>query len=375
MAKEEKGDSDSLFGPGFHQTIALTGRERAYTVHNYEVVIHASPSSSISNNSTSGSSNVQVSTITNQSWELPVHPGNMVASNSNYIAYVLEGRSGYVVRLIHRHTNSRTLLKGFTGPVLDVAFSPSAASLLACVDQGGNLFVWDLSKTDLGLSDANSTLRLHSERSSAPDHTHHRLSWCPYVAQEEGEDEEEGWLLAVSHGCEVEVYNLGQLLPASGSGGESPVVLHGGDEAPGRFIIPSPHSKPVYDISISPDGGVLATSSEDGHLKFWQINWDNVVPETLHDFSPHGGEAVTRLIFCDDHTTRDELAQYWRFLITGANGNREVKLWCTVTWRCLQTFHFLPPEEGSSDSSEPNILLNLDTSASYLIATDTRRMV
>ena len=47
------------------------------------------------------------------------------------------------------------------------------------------------------------------------------------------------------HMCniQVEVYNLGQLLPASGSGGESPVVLHGGDEAPGRFIMPSPHSK------------------------------------------------------------------------------------------------------------------------------------
>ena len=29
---------------------------------------------------------------------------------------------------------------------------------------------------------------------------------------------------------------------------------------------------------------------------------------SLHDFSPHGGEAVTRLIFCDDHTTRDELS-------------------------------------------------------------------
>ena len=48
-----------------------------------------------------------------------------------------------------------------------------------------------------------STLRLHLERGSAPDHTHHRLSWCLYVPQEEGEDEEEGWLLAVSHGCEV----------------------------------------------------------------------------------------------------------------------------------------------------------------------------
>ena len=93
-------------------------------------------------------SQVQVSTITNQNWELPAHPGHMVASNSNYIAYVIEGRSGYVLRLIHRQTNSRTLLKGFTGAILDVGFAPGSSSLLASVDQGGNLFVWDLSKTD-----------------------------------------------------------------------------------------------------------------------------------------------------------------------------------------------------------------------------------
>ena len=47
-----------------------------------------------------------------------------------------------------------------------------------------------------------SALQLHAKRSSTPDHTHHRLSWCPYVPQEEG-DEEDGWMLAVSHGCEV----------------------------------------------------------------------------------------------------------------------------------------------------------------------------
>ena len=27
----------------------------------------------------------------------------------------------------------------------------------------------------------------------------------------------------------------------------------------------------------------------------------------------------------------------WRFLITGAEFNREIKVWCTVTWSCLQT--------------------------------------
>ena len=63
-----------------------------------------------------------------------------------YIAYILEGRSGYVLRLIHQQTNSRTLLKGFTGPLLDVVFAADSSNLLACVDQGGNLFVWDLNR-------------------------------------------------------------------------------------------------------------------------------------------------------------------------------------------------------------------------------------
>lgn len=28
---------------------------------------------------------------------------------------------------------------------------------------------------------------------------------------------------------------------------------------------------------------------------------------------------------------------FWRFLITGADQNRELKMWCTVSWTCLQT--------------------------------------
>ena len=130
-----------------------------------------------------------------------------------------------------------------------------------------------------------STLQLHAERSSAPDHTHHQLSWCPYIPQEEGE-EEDSWLLAASHGCEVrerkillsvyassdtggvlycslslthtlslslqvEVYNLGVLLSAIRStGGGSPVVLHRGEEVHGRFLIPSPHTEVGYNFTL-----------------------------------------------------------------------------------------------------------------------------
>lgn len=32
---------------------------------------------------------------------------------------------------------------------------------------------------------------------------------------------------------------------------------------------------------------------------------------------------------------------FWRFLITGADQNQELKMWCTVSWTCLQTIRLL----------------------------------
>lgn len=34
---------------------------------------------------------------------------------------------------------------------------------------------------------------------------------------------------------------------------------------------------------------------------------------------------------------------FWRFLITGADQNQELKLWCTVSWNCLQTIRSQKP--------------------------------
>ena len=61
----------------------------------------------------------------------------------------------------------------------------------------------------------------------------------------------------------------------------------------------------------------------------------------LHDFVPHAGAAVTRLMFCDNHLSQDPSNQYWRFLITAAKNNTELKIWCAVNWKCLQTIRFV----------------------------------
>lgn len=89
---------------------------------------------------------MKISTITNQNWERPAHYGQIVASNNHYLSYVLEGRNGYVLRLLRQGTSGRALLKGFVGAVVDVAFCHANSNLLACIDQGGNLYLWDLDK-------------------------------------------------------------------------------------------------------------------------------------------------------------------------------------------------------------------------------------
>ena len=49
------------------------------------------------------------------------------------------------MRVINRQNSSdRVLLKGFSGFVTDLAFSHSASSMLAAVDDMGNLMVWNL---------------------------------------------------------------------------------------------------------------------------------------------------------------------------------------------------------------------------------------
>ena len=49
-----------------------------------------------------------------------------------------------MLRLIQPETGNRALLKGFVGAVVDVSFAHAHSNYLACVDQGGNVYVWDL---------------------------------------------------------------------------------------------------------------------------------------------------------------------------------------------------------------------------------------
>ena len=74
--------------------------------------------------------------------ELATEWAHCSRKNASYITTFVSGRQGYVVRLLNPETASRTLIKGFVGMISELAFSHKDSNTLACVDEGGNVYIW-----------------------------------------------------------------------------------------------------------------------------------------------------------------------------------------------------------------------------------------
>ena len=68
----------------------------------------------------------------------------MIACSNDYLAYILESRNGYCVRIIQMKTKDRALLKNFTGKICELSFVHPNSNVLGIVDQAGNIHIYDL---------------------------------------------------------------------------------------------------------------------------------------------------------------------------------------------------------------------------------------
>uniref|UniRef100_A0A674JMF3 Enhancer of mRNA-decapping protein 4 n=1 Tax=Terrapene triunguis TaxID=2587831 RepID=A0A674JMF3_9SAUR len=273
-----------------------------------------------------------------------------------------------MVRVLSISTAERTLLKGFTGGVADLAFAHLNSNQLACLDEAGNLFVWGLAM-DNGKIQEEILVNIKRPEGT-PLNSFRRIIWCPFIPDENEESGEEGsQTLALLHEDRAEVWDL-DIIRANNS--SWPVEVTNIKEG---FIVVKGHSTCLSEGALSPDGTVLATASHDGYVKFWQIYIEGQdEPRCLHEWKPHDGRPLSCLLFCDNHKKQDPEVPFWRFLITGADQNRELKMWCTVSWTCLQTVRF-SPDIFSSKSVPPSLKACLDLSAEFLILSDVQRKV
>uniref|UniRef100_A0AAQ5ZDP6 Enhancer of mRNA-decapping protein 4 n=1 Tax=Amphiprion ocellaris TaxID=80972 RepID=A0AAQ5ZDP6_AMPOC len=332
------------------------------TSNNVEVV--ASQESSI-NSKARGSSKVKIQPVAKYDWEHRYYYGRLIAVSNSFLAYAIRGANNHaMIRVLSVDSAERSLLKGFTGAVTDLAFAHLDSSLLGCVDEAGNLMVWQLTCT-------GNQIVVHIRRpEDTPLNSHHRLIWCPFILDDNEENQDDtSQTLALLHEDRAEVWDL-EVLRANSS--SWPVDAT--DVKEGLITIKG-HTQRVSEGALSPDGTVLATASHDGYIKFWQIYIEGGQdkPRCLHELRPHGGRPLSCLLFCDNHKRQDPEVPFWRFLITGADQNQELKMWCTVSWTCLQTIRFSPDPFNSS--ALPSLKASLDLSAEYLILTDVQRKV
>uniref|UniRef100_A0A7N6A0N4 Enhancer of mRNA-decapping protein 4 n=1 Tax=Anabas testudineus TaxID=64144 RepID=A0A7N6A0N4_ANATE len=230
--------------------------------NNVEIV--ASQDSSI-NSKARGSNQVKIQPVAKYDWEHKYYYGRLIAVSNSFLAYAIRGANNHaMIRVLSLGFAERSLLKGFTGAVTDLAFAHLDSSLLGCVDEAGNLMVWQLTCSENKILDQ---IVVHIRR---PEDTrlnsHRRLIWCPFILDDNEENQDDtSQTLALLHEDRAEVWDL-EVLRANNSCWPVDAT-----ELKEGLITVKGHTQRVSEGALSPDGTVLATASHDGYIKFWQI--------------------------------------------------------------------------------------------------------
>uniref|UniRef100_A0A672SDE2 Enhancer of mRNA-decapping protein 4 n=1 Tax=Sinocyclocheilus grahami TaxID=75366 RepID=A0A672SDE2_SINGR len=211
-----------------------------------------------------GSNKVKIQPVAKYDWEHKYYYGNLIAVSNSYLAYAIRGANNHsMIRVLRLGSTERSLLKGFTGAVTDLAFAHLDSTLLGCVDEAGNMFIWQLTSHSSKIHDE---VIVHIQRpEDTPLNSNRRLIWCPFIPEDNDENPEDACqTLALLHEDRAEVWDLDILRSNNSSWPVDATELKEG------FITIRGHTR-ISEGALSPDGTVLATASHDGFVKFWQI--------------------------------------------------------------------------------------------------------
>lgn len=351
--------------PSLVQNIKYNGSETEFSteIKGEKVIIHCNEG--IHNH---GSSKVKLIDRIDYNWEFRYYHGHLVAAHicGKVIAYGMKGKEGGMVRVTNQENNNRTLIKNLKDDIKDLAFAFSREEIiLGCVDTEGNILVYKIDDTPHALT---YTLLLHIyHHDGGRPKTNYRLIWCPYLSvdDEDNSDEPEK-MFVVLNGTKAEIYNVEMLISKYGKGGP----LDPDDTFEGYIEIG--HNSEVVDASFSSDGTAIAIASTDGYVKFFQLYmFDNEKQKCLHEWRPHDGAPLSSIIFIDN--VLEYSSECWKFTITGANNNSEIKLWSCESWTCIQTIHFKSDPSGLISGLYLNI--NIDYTGKYLVVSDINNRV
>lgn len=334
--------------------------QHCYETNGANVVVQVQPRSKNSH----GSSMVKLRNIIGYKWETKNYPGHLIAihKEGKVIAYSINVNGQGMVRLIHFGMgNKRALIKGMSKEVLDLQFADySKQILIACIEESA-LHVHRLDIVDGGESLCCTQL-LKIENPIA-DHVPicDKVSWCPYVPEEYDEvDEFSVMLLVWARGNKFECYSVKTILD-----NYSPGVHQAKNITEGLVRSYEEDRALITNATYSPDGTTLAISTADGFIRFYQIYFHEITPRCLHSWSPHDGASISSFFFLDNLTQSIAGSTLWKYAVTLAANNTEIKISKCDNWKTLQTITFKSP------TGQPLAFkAEIDRTSSYLILSD-----
>ncbi|KAF7268427.1 hypothetical protein GWI33_018437 [Rhynchophorus ferrugineus] len=318
-------------------------------------------------NHTLGSSKVQLTDRINYNWEFKYYRGHLITAHigGNIVAFTMKNKEGSMVRVADQtNPEKKTLIKNLKGDVKDIAFAYTRPEvILGCIDSEGNILIYNVHERKDSIMCTLLCHICHSELH--PTDVNYRLIWCPFVPNDEDDDSDIGdepdKMFAVLSYNRVGIYNVGVLSKKYSN--EFPIDPNENYEG----YIEINHVYEITNASFALDGTAVAIASQDGYVKFFQLYMlDNPKQKCLHEWKPHNGKPLSSILFVDN--VLEFSPECWKFTITAAKNNSEIKLWSCESWNCLQTLNFYPNPKGKDADLFFNIAI--DYTGQFVVISD-----
>ncbi|XP_012484611.1 enhancer of mRNA-decapping protein 4 [Gossypium raimondii] len=303
---------------------------------------------------------LEVTPITKYASDPGLVLGRQIAVNRNYICYGLKLGN---IRILNINTALRSLLRGHTQRVTDMAFFAEDVHLLASASVDGRVFVWRINE---GPDDEDKpqifgkvviALQIVGQESSK----HPRVCWHPHKQE----------ILMVAIGnriLKIDTIKVGKL---DGFSAEEPLNFSVDKLIDGVQFV-GKHDGEITELSMCQWLTTrLASASVDGTVKIWEDR----KPIPLAVLRPHDGHPVYSATFLTAPHRPDHIV-----LITGGPLNREVKIWASSgeegwllpsdgeSWQCMQTLELRCSAESEVDNAFFNQVLALPHAGLFLLA-------
>ncbi|GMH25054.1 hypothetical protein Nepgr_026897 [Nepenthes gracilis] len=286
--------------------------------------------------------------------------GHQIAVNKTYICYGLKLGA---VRVLNINTALRSLLRGHTQRVTDMAFFAEDVHLLASASIDGRVYVWKISEgpdeEDKPQILGNIVIAIHiiGEEGSF----HPRICWHCHKQE----------ILVVAVGTSVLRIDTTKVAIGEVVTAEKPLLCPLDKLIDGVQFV-GKHDGEVTDLSMCQWMTTrLVSASKDGTIKIW----GDRTTQPLLVLRPHGSQPVDAAIFLTSPHRPDHI-----ILVTAGPQNREVKVWASSSeegwllpsdsesWRCIQTLELKSSAESRMDEAFFNQVVGLSQVGLLLLA-------